>query len=100
MLCGGATCAPHNLPTLRATLEDALWAVDLLGVVTVQVGSCQGHCDYAPNMLVYPGGVRYARLTATYIQRIVQQHLQHGVPLADARMMRARDRGEACGGTD
>lgn len=83
-LCGGATCAPHTLPTLQAALEDALWDADVLGGVTVQVSSCQGHCARAPNMLIYPGGVRYHNLTVATIQRIVQQHLLQGVPVADA----------------
>lgn len=82
-LCGGMTCRPHTLPALHAHLEQQVWQHGLLASVAVRVGTCQGRCEHAPNLTIFPGGYRYATLTPQHIERIVREHLAQGTPVAD-----------------
>ncbi len=82
-LCGGINCSPQTIPALHAHLAQQVWQQDLLAVVEVRVGTCQGRCEHAPNLTIFPGGYRYARLTPQRIERIVREHLARGCPVQD-----------------
>lgn len=82
-LCTGPHCSSRSCAALFRQLEAALWQRGLDAIVELQTGGCQDHCDYGPNLLIWPGPVRYAQLDADAIARIVEQHFAGGEPVAD-----------------
>jgi len=82
-LCAGPHCSSRGCAALLRQLEAALWQRGLDDAVELHAGGCQDHCDYGPNLLIWPGPVRYAQLDADAIARIVEQHLAGGEPVAD-----------------
>jgi (2Fe-2S) ferredoxin len=82
-LCAGPHCSPRGGAALLRLLEEELWQRGLDDAVEVNAGGCQDHCDFGPNMLVWPGPVRYAQLDADAIRRIVAQHLAGGEPVTE-----------------
>ena len=82
-LCAGPNCSSRGCAALLRQLEAALWERGLDTQVELTTGGCQDHCDYGPNLLIWPGPVRYAQLDADAVSRIVEQHLAGGEPVAE-----------------
>jgi (2Fe-2S) ferredoxin len=80
-LCGGPHCSAKGLGALRDRLELELWNYQIDAVVEVFTGSCQDHCDYGPNMIIWPGPYRYAQLTCATLTDIVERHLRDNKPI-------------------
>ena len=64
-------------------LEQELWKQGIDGAVELRQGGCQDHCDYGPNMIVWPGPCRYAQLTPEAVATIVKHHLVGGEPVPE-----------------
>jgi (2Fe-2S) ferredoxin len=77
-VCAGLHCTPAGRERLLRALEDALWEYGLDADVELRASSCLNRCDFAPNVTVWPGPVRYSRLTPGDMRRIVAQHLRDG----------------------
>ena len=82
-LCGGPDCTANGRDELLRALEDELWAWQREDEVEVRVSACQDHCEFAPNLTVWPGPFHYARLTPTAIASIVEHHLLNGQPVRE-----------------
>ena len=82
-LCTGPHCSSRGCAALFRQLETALWERGLDDTVELHTGGCQDHCDYGPNLLIWPGPVRYAQLDAAAVERIVVQHFAGGEPVAE-----------------
>jgi (2Fe-2S) ferredoxin len=78
-LCAGLHCTPGGRAALLKTLEHALWEHALDNDTEIRSSSCLNRCEYAPNMTIWPGPIRYAALTPEAIRQIVVQHLRDGV---------------------
>lgn len=50
--------------------------------VTVVASQCLGQCGNGPMVLILPDQVWYDRVLPQEVQKVVQQHLQEGVPVA------------------
>jgi (2Fe-2S) ferredoxin len=50
--------------------------------VAVTYSGCIGPCDGGSNVLVYPEGVLYQRVTPDDVSEIFEQHLLQGEPVA------------------
>lgn len=82
-VCGNIHCASRGADAVYQQLDREMWRHNLDGAIELQLGGCQDHCDYGPNMIVWPGPCRYAQLTPTAATAIVVQHLVGGEPVAD-----------------
>ena len=56
---------------------------DLSDEVMITNTGCFGICDKGPVAVVYPEGVWYGSLTIDNVERIVEQHMVQGIPVAD-----------------
>ncbi len=56
---------------------------DLSGEVMVNNTGCFGICDKGPVAVVYPEGVWYGSLTEDDVEKIVEQHIINGEPVAE-----------------
>jgi (2Fe-2S) ferredoxin len=88
LVCTGSYCSPDRRGRqIYAELARLLQREDLLfGPTRVKRGEtpCLGVCAAGPIVAVYPEGVWYANVTAPLLERIVVEHLKHGVVVEDA----------------
>lgn len=49
--------------------------------IAVTYSGCLGPCDQGPNVLVYPEGVLYGKVTPGDVQEIFDKHLEGGEPV-------------------
>lgn len=87
VVVGMATCgiAAGARPVLNAFVEQ-VDAAGLSGSVTVTQTGCIGICQYEPVVEVFEAGkdkVTYVKMTADKVDRVVEEHLKGGKPVAE-----------------
>lgn len=82
-VCGNIHCQAAGGAAVLRALEQAVWQLRLDAEVEVRVSGCQSRCEHGPNLTVWPGPFRYAHLTPQAAQRIAEQHLRDGAPVAE-----------------
>ncbi|MDQ6984275.1 MAG: NAD(P)H-dependent oxidoreductase subunit E [Ghiorsea sp.] len=84
IMCVGKSCGENML--LLKYMKEAVAKADLAegaDAVRVNRAGCLGVCKQGPIMVVYPEGVWYADLDEAKVDKIVESHFKHNVPVAD-----------------
>ena len=83
MVCTGTGCVSAGAFAVKERLQEELRARGLDRDYLVVGTGCNGFCGQGPVMVVQPEGVFYQRLDPESVPRIVAEHLEGGVPVAD-----------------
>jgi (2Fe-2S) ferredoxin len=73
---------------LAKHFKKAIAAAGIRASVSTSKVKCLGICKGGPIVLVYPEGTWYAGVTDTVVDRIVDQHLNRGEPVAEHLFLR------------
>jgi (2Fe-2S) ferredoxin len=77
----GSSCGTAGSPRILEALTFAIMEHGLQDRVRVNGSTCLGPCDEGVNMVVYPEGIFYSRVTPDDVDEIVREHLIGGAPV-------------------
>lgn len=79
---GAPCCSAHGSAAVIEALRREVAARKLGDSVTITTCGSLGLCENGPNLVVYPEGVWYSRVTPADVPELVSEHLENGRPLA------------------
>jgi len=75
-------CDPTGQAELQKAMKAKLAERGLKGRVRANKSGCLDQCEHGPNLVVYPEGVWYGRVTLADIDEIIDSHIVGGKPVA------------------
>lgn len=75
MVCGGAGCEAVGAMSLVEAFESYLERENIEDTIVVPVG-CIGLCETGPNVVIYPDGIFYSRVTVDDVEGIVDKSIK------------------------
>ncbi len=78
---GVPCCSARGSAAVLESLRKEIALQGLTDAVQVTVCGSLGLCDHGPNMVVYPEGIWYSRVTPDDVAEIVRSHLAEGNPV-------------------
>ena len=81
----GKHCARDGADDVYAALKKGVKDAGLKPSVRVNQAGCMNQCGHGPMVVVYPGDVWYAGVDEKGAERIVEEHLVAGRPVARHR---------------
>ena len=79
------SCTQHGSAEVLQAFWQELQKRNLYDQIAVTFSGCLGPCDRGANVVVYPEGVLYSRITKEHVTQIFEQHLLGGQPVEDLR---------------
>ncbi len=77
-VCHNTTCKSRGVGNVWRALRRELESVGAEAQAELIVATCQGRCEYGPNLTVHPGATRYSGVTPEDAAAIARDHLVHG----------------------
>jgi (2Fe-2S) ferredoxin len=77
------SCGAHNSAEVINEFMNEIQRRNLFDKIMLTNTGCIGPCLLGPNVLVYPEGVLYSKVTKTDVKTIIEQHLIGGEPVTD-----------------
>lgn len=79
-VCGGPRCSNKDSAAVRIALRRAIESASLRESITLvkKVGACLGLCQHGPNLMIYPEGTWYCRVTPEDVAEIIETHFVNG----------------------
>lgn len=77
----GASCGSAGSAKVMELMQFALMENNLMEKVRINGCTCLGPCDDGVNLVVYPEGVFYSKVTPDDVGTIVQEHFIDGKPV-------------------
>ena len=77
------SCVSEQTRDLFNHLSTTLMQKGVMGPVQPIRTSCMGRCQFGPVMIMEPGHHMYVQLTKEKIDRIIDEHLIGGTPVAE-----------------
>lgn len=74
-------CNADGTAALHKAMKQAADAAGLKDRVRINKSGCLDQCEHGPNMVVYPEGIWYGRVSVQDAAEIVQSHLVEGRPV-------------------
>lgn len=88
LICNGGSCMRKGGEEVTSAIREEIARLELHSDVHTTRTRCNGRCDDACVVIVYPEGIWYKAITPEVGKKLVQQHLLNGQPLAEAMMYR------------
>ncbi|MFT4145700.1 MAG: 2Fe-2S ferredoxin [Mobilitalea sp.] len=79
-------CYSKGSVDLVQTFMELIEENDLSSEVIITNTGCFGICEKGPIAVVYPEGIWYGNLTEDDVERIVEEHIVNGNPVAELRI--------------
>jgi (2Fe-2S) ferredoxin len=82
-ICNGSSCMNHQAEEVTQSVRTEIAALGVDRLIHTTRTQCQGRCEDACVVTVYPEGVWYKGVTPVLAKQIVNQHLLQGQRLND-----------------
>ena len=74
-------CDPDRQAALQRRFKKLLAERGLKGIVRANQAGCLDQCEHGPNVVVYPDGVWYGRVSVDDVREIVESHIIGNKPV-------------------
>ncbi|MED4750947.1 (2Fe-2S) ferredoxin domain-containing protein [Brevibacillus choshinensis] len=82
LLCNGGSCNRNGGEEVTVAIRNAITEAGLDDRVHTTRTRCNGRCEDACVMIVYPEGIWYQNVTPEDASRLVEEHFLKGEPVA------------------